>query len=204
MYKVFFNDRVLLLTDDFIKNFQHRYGLFYKFKDVEDLKELIQFYHRLKRIDTLFIFHHDLDELREKFRLCFKLIYAAGGLVRNTKNEILIIKRRGKWDLPKGKLHKQEAFHIAALREVHEECGLQELEIMRPLLSTYHSYLINDIQVLKKTWWFEMRYSGSRDPVPESEEDITEIRWFRTEDLEEVAANTYMSVLDVLKYAHLL
>jgi len=70
MYKVFFNERIVLLTDDFIRNFQLRHGLFYKYRNVEDLKELIAFYWKLKRIDTLFIFHHDIEELRERFKSC--------------------------------------------------------------------------------------------------------------------------------------
>src|SRR6267154_620027 len=36
------------------------------------------------------------------------LIEAAGGLVQNEKNEWLIIFRRGKWDLPKGKIEGDE------------------------------------------------------------------------------------------------
>lgn len=204
MYKVFFNERLVLLTDDFIRNFQLRHGLFYKYRNVEDLKELIAFYWKLKRIDTLFIFHHDIEELRERFKSCFEQVFAAGGLVRNNEGKYLIMKRRERWDLPKGKVNKGETFEQAALREVTEECGLHGLEIINPLLSTYHSYFIGHQTILKRTSWYEMLYNGNAEPVPQQDEDITEIRWVSKHDLSTITGNTYLAVLDVLKYSNLL
>lgn len=168
------------------------------------MKELINFYSRLKRIDTLFLFHHDIDALRDAFRSCFLNIYAAGGLVRNADNQYLFIKRRDKWDLPKGKLDNNETSEIAAIREVMEECGLDDIDLLYPLLSTYHTYPFNGEIVLKKTSWFEMAYYGDKKPVPQTEEDITEIKWFDRNDLQEVLDNTFKSVLDVMRYTNLI
>ncbi|MBN2350437.1 MAG: NUDIX domain-containing protein [Bacteroidales bacterium] len=204
MYKVFFNDRKVILTDDFINNFKVRYGLFYKFRDVEDLKEIIDFFGMLKKVDTLFLFHHDVEELRNLFRSCFTNIHAGGGLVRNRSNEYLLIFRRGVWDLPKGKLGEDEDFQTAALREVEEECGLQQLEIVRPLLSTYHTYPLKNKLALKKTTWFEMLYKGDEIPVPQTEEDITEVRWMNIDEIPFIVDNCYKAVLDVFIYAGLL
>jgi len=204
MYKVFFNDRIVLLTDDFIRNFQVRYGLFYKYRNVEDLKDLIELYWNLKRIDTLFIFHHDLDELQERFKSCFQVVEAAGGLVQNSEGQYLIMKRRGKWDLPKGKVNQDETIPEAAIREVTEECGITGLEITTRLISTYHCYYFEEQSILKRTSWFDMVYRGSENPVPQRDEDITEIRWISKEDLGEITRNTYMGILDVLKYNNLL
>jgi 8-oxo-dGTP pyrophosphatase MutT (NUDIX family) len=204
MYKVFFNDRVVVLTDDFIRNFQVKYGLFYKYKDVTELKELLSFYWDLKQIDTLFIFHHDIDELRERFRSCFQPVNAAGGLVRNEAGQYLIMKRRGKWDLPKGKVNRNEKLQDAALREVSEETGLTDLKIINPLLATYHSYFIDDDLILKRTSWYEMEFHGFEKPTPEIEEDITEIRWVNKDDLHKITDNTYLAIVDVLKYSNLL
>jgi len=204
MYKVFFNDRIVLLTDNFDRYFQSGYGLFYKFSNRDELCELVQFYSRLNRIDRFFIFHYDLDELRLNFRSCFHNIDASGGLVRNSSGKILIMKRRGKWDLPKGKLDEGEDSATAAIREVREECGIKELEISEKLLSTYHSYFLENIPVLKKTSWYSMLYTGTGLPVPEAEEDITEIRWFDPASIPLIYDNTYPRVIDVLKYAGLL
>ena len=204
MYKVFFNDRTAILTDDFISHFQIKYGLFYKYRNQEDLSDLVSFYRHLKIIDKLFIFHYDIEELRNAFRSCFKTIDAAGGLVRDKNKRVLIIKRRGKWDLPKGKKDKKEKPPHTALREVKEECGLKGLRIMQQLLSTYHAYTLDEQQILKKIYWYEMTYDGDQDPIPQTEEEITEIRWFSPGELKGILDNTYGTVIDVLKYAKLI
>ncbi|HEX2394527.1 MAG TPA: NUDIX domain-containing protein [Bacteroidales bacterium] len=204
MYKVFFNERTVVLTDDFIRNFQMRYGLFYKYRSVEDLKEILSLYWEIRKIDTLFVYHNDLDQLRERFKSCFQLVYAAGGLIRNKKNQYLIMKRRGKWDLPKGKLNKNETVEAAAVREVTEETGLFGIAVVSPLLSTYHTYYIDSTPVLKKTSWFEMLYMGDDEPIPELEEDITEIIWVKKSELGSIVNNTYLAIIDVFRYGSLL
>jgi 8-oxo-dGTP pyrophosphatase MutT (NUDIX family) len=200
MYKVFFNERKVFLTDDFSKHFQVRFGLFYKYRDKEDLSELLSFYRQLKKIESLYIFHTDVEELRESFKECFISINAAGGLVKNTNGDYLLIFRRGKWDLPKGKLEKGESFEKAALREVKEECGIKRLEIIKPLISTYHTYSYKNGIALKRTSWFEMLYSGEKTPVPQTEEDIEEIRWVPGEKLSEYLSNSFPAIFDVFKY----
>jgi 8-oxo-dGTP pyrophosphatase MutT (NUDIX family) len=201
MYKVFFNDRNVFLTDDFASAFEEKYGLFYKYRNREDLMEIVAFFRNLKKIDTLYIFHEDMEELRTVFRSCFRFIEAAGGFVRNKKGQLLVIYRRGKWDLPKGKLEAGETFEQAALRETEEECGIQDLEIGDRMISTYHTYLIDEKPVLKKTQWFQILYSGNKKPVPQLKEDITETRWIELSDIDEIMKNTYGSVRDVLNYA---
>ena len=150
MYKVFFKDRKVFLTDNFAEHFQVKYGLFYKLRDGGDLQELLSFYSNLKSIDSLYLFHPDIDYLREEFRKCFTLIPAAGGLVTNSKGEFLLIHRKGKWDLPKGKLDRGESVEAAAVREVEEECGIQGVQLLEPLVATYHTYPYKDGTALKK------------------------------------------------------
>ena len=57
----------------------------------------------------------------EDFQGLYKIIEAAGGVVFNEKNEILMIYRLKTWDLPKGKIEKGETPADAAFREVCEE-----------------------------------------------------------------------------------
>jgi len=204
MYKVFFNERIVLLTDDFIRNFQMRYGLFYKYRNIEELKALLELFWDIRQIDTLFIYHHDLDQLRERFKSCFQIVYAAGGLIKNKQGRYLVMKRRGKWDLPKGKVNKDETVEAAAVREVTEETGLFGIAVVSPMLSTYHTYYIEAKPVLKRTSWYEMLYLGDDIPVPELEEDITEIRWVRKDELRSIVSNTYLAITDVFRYANLL
>ena len=64
----------------------------------------------------------------------YRRIHAAGGIVRNEKDEILLIFRLGKWDFPKGKVEEGEQFDQTAVREVEEETGLQNILLGEPLL----------------------------------------------------------------------
>jgi 8-oxo-dGTP pyrophosphatase MutT (NUDIX family) len=204
MYKVFFNDRKVFLTDNFEKHFKTKYGLFYKYQNQEELEDLLDFYRNLRKIDTLYIIHEDIEELRNYFRSCYLNISAAGGLVKDKQGRILIIKRRNRWDLPKGKVDAKENFEQTAVREVTEECGIIDIKIIQPLLSTYHTYKIDGKPVLKKTTWFEMLYTGTRKPEPQLKEHITEVKWFDKSELGEVMKNTYQSILDVFRYANLI
>lgn len=200
MYKVFFNDRSVFLTDNFTSHFQVKYGLFYKFKETKDLKELLELFSKLSRIDTLYLFHHDIDELREAFTKCFTPINAGGGLVRNQDGQFLLIFRKGKWDLPKGKLNKNESFEDGAVREVMEECGLPDIELKQALLSTYHTYPYKKGFALKKTTWFEMFYSGKAKPVPQTEEQISDVKWVSAEQLDKYLQQSFPAIRDVFTY----
>lgn len=113
----------------------------------------------------------------------FEPITAAGGVVLDRQGKILWIFRRGKWDLPKGKADEGETAEQTAVREVREECGIQHLRVIRHLGDTYHIYPINKGKkaVFKTTHWFLME---THDTVftPQTEEEITEIRFFAPHD----------------------
>ena len=161
---------------------------------------VIGFFKDAEYTKHLNIYHFDIDKLRSDFRQCFKNIDAAGGVVKNQKGEYLLIYRRGKWDLPKGKLDKGEEEEEAAIREVTEETGLSGFEEVTPLLATYHIYKEKEVLVLKRVMWYDMLYKGNQKPVPQTEEDITKIKWFNQRELFEAISNTYLTILDVLKY----
>ncbi len=142
------------------------------------------------------------------------VVLAAGGVVKNERDEILFIYRRGKWDLPKGKMNKEsgirnekwgmkndEFSRIEALREVKEETGLKEVNIVRKLKPTYHIYSENGHRILKKTFWFEMYAPGDQNVAPQAEEAITDVRWFSINRLDQVLKNTYESLKElIIKY----
>jgi 8-oxo-dGTP pyrophosphatase MutT (NUDIX family) len=86
----------------------------------------------------------------------FRLIHAGGGVVYNSNNEVLMIFRNDKWDLPKGKQEENETIESCALREVEEECGITNLILKEKIIDTYHTYEQDNIQFLKKTSWFKM------------------------------------------------
>lgn len=204
MYKVFFNDRTVYFGDDFSKIFEKNSGLFYHYNNIHELKELVFAFNDLTKIDKLFIFHEDILSLFEDFKNCFNYLEAGGGLVLNEAGQFLVMKRNGIWDLPKGKLETDEDFETAGIREVTEETGLTSLKIVKPVLSTFHTYSERNSISLKKTKWFEMLYSGDEVPVPQTEENITEIRWVDPGKTDFIRMNTYPSVLDVLYIRDLL
>lgn len=133
-----------------------------------------------------------------KFRKCYKLVVAAGGLVRNKKNKILFIYRNKKWDLPKGKADYGELIHETALREVREECAITNLTLVDYITETYHTYGPVDDRRLKKTYWYLM-YSEDKDLIPQKEEGITKIKWVKEEKLEKYFENTFPSIIDVVR-----
>jgi 8-oxo-dGTP pyrophosphatase MutT (NUDIX family) len=127
------------------------------------------------------------------------LIKAAGGLVINNNGEILFMFRRGKWDLPKGKLDPGESLESCAKREVIEETGVSQLELVRFLLITEHEYEDRGDLILKETHWWLMKTNGNQPLIPQREEDITELKWIEPPDLKMVQQNTYPGILDVLR-----
>lgn len=138
--------------------------------------------------------YFDFDKLLNDFKSHFKYIEAAGGLVKNKNDKLLVIHRLGVPDLPKGKLDEAESPKEAALREVTEECGIDNLQIIGKDEPSYHIYLLNDKYVLKKTFWFHMTYTGNKKPVPQTEESITDVEWCNIELLTKYKDKTYSSL----------
>lgn len=143
----------------------------------------------------------DVNESWKIFSQHFEFVHAAGGLVTDVNKKILFIFRLSKWDLPKGKVEKNEALDSAALREVEEECSISELSLQKKLCTTYHTYIQEGIPILKATEWYLMDFTGTEIPKPQLIEGITDVKWISPEDdmMKDVKRNTYASVLDVLE-----
>ena len=133
----------------------------------------------------------------------FEVIKAAGGAVKDDDGRILLIFRRGKWDLPKGKLEGNEPIELCADREVKEETGLKELLLRRPLIITYHTYSEKAKSILKETHWFLFDAPGKQKVKPQTDEDIHEVVWVEKERLPEFKNKTYQLIRDVLNAAGL-
>ena len=124
-------------------------------------------------------------------------VVAAGGAVQDEGGRLLVIHRRGHWDLPKGKLDKGESSEEAAVREVQEECGLKQLRILSPLPSTWHTYTEKGRPWLKRTDWFRMQGSSLEPLIAQHEEDIEQARWATREELPAIIAGSYPSLRPV-------
>lgn len=201
MYKVFFKDRTLFLSDNFNNAFRNDTGLFYRYENNKQLLNFLDAYRSSDTIKSLTIFHDNINFLQSEFISCFKFIKASGGLVYNSKGEFMIIKRNGIWDLPKGKAEKGESSADTAVREVTEECGLSSLKIKNSLIKTYHTYTLNETHILKETEWFEMVTDMSDKTSPQILEGITEVKWVDKAKVSFIRENTFPSIVDVLKVA---
>lgn len=130
-----------------------------------------------------------------------KIIKAGGGLVRNGEGELLLIFRRGKWDLPKGKLDEGETIEACALREVEEETGVKHLALGELISVTWYEYFDKWVgeDVIKETHWFKMDVAGVPALIPQTEEDITAIEWTKKSDLPKRMEQSYITIIDVLE-----
>ncbi|MGB3005859.1 MAG: NUDIX hydrolase [Chitinophagaceae bacterium] len=199
--KIFFDDKPLFLCDSFDEIIQpvihHDDAVFIDELNSHTIKTMIHEMQDEKVQAGVFI-HKDLEELKKAFFKKFTVVMAAGGFVTNEKKEILLIFRRGKWDMPKGKLDKGETLEECAIREVEEETGLQNVKLTSPLAITYHTYHEGTRFILKESHWYNMKVSGKQVLTPQIEEDIHEIKWVKKEDLKEYLDNSFPSIKDVL------
>lgn len=148
--------------------------------------------------------HASFEAMKKAFCKHFTIIYAAGGLVLNEQHALLMILRRGVWDLPKGKCDEGETMDACALREVKEETGVEALEIIRTLSSTYHTYHEFGKHILKETHWFLMQSSSEKKLTPQTEEDIQEVAWLNAEIVREKLKQAFPSIREVITNAGVL
>lgn len=134
----------------------------------------------------------DIEACWNQFAECHKVVEAAGGLVFNSQGACLFIYRRGHWDLPKGKIEKREAQDDAALREVKEECGFSNVSIRKFLTTTYHTYFERGKRILKPSHWYIMQSEEAFEELaPQTEEDITELKWVMPDEVDAIFQKTY-------------
>ncbi len=134
----------------------------------------------------------------------YRLILAAGGLVRNEQGQILMIRRLGKWDLPKGKCEPDEDVETCAIREVEEETGIGSLKIHSKICDTWHVYRQHDEDILKQTSWFRMQTAGMGIPVAQTEEQITEVRWVDSDAVAHFLVESYETIREVFRTSGLI
>ncbi|HXS36147.1 MAG TPA: NUDIX domain-containing protein [Flavipsychrobacter sp.] len=202
--KIYYNNKPLILTnnsEDYIKQHSIAEG-YLTFIGAFSRNFRLALQH-LDKIGTLGVVIEDAstDSLHQRLYELYKPIDAGGGVVVNEKDEVLMIYRRGKWDLPKGKKDDNEDIAHCALREVKEETGLQHLEIINKLCDTYHVYSQNRENLLKHTVWYKMRSSSSEILIPQKEENILEVKWVDNKQLSVIVYKSYDAIREVLQNA---
>lgn len=201
MYKIYINENVLVLADSA--------KLKPRLQDINQViapysgnkKMLLAYIDMLEktdRFDEIIIHYRDLERLKKDFKSLFVIVHAAGGIVVNDKEEILIIKRLGHLDLPKGKIDPGEKKKDAAFREVEEETGVTQLKRHRRIGRTRHTYRTSKgKRVLKISRWYFMT-APDQDLQPQEEENITEARWMPMNFLDTNEESIYPSIRDLI------
>ena len=140
-----------------------------------------------------------ITENWESFCANYIVVKAAGGIVYNTNNQILMIFRNGIWDLPKGKLESREDIEQCAIREVEEETGVSGLIIQHKVEETYHTYMINNKRILKRTYWYIMHANLCNNLVPQTNEGITKVCWVDNDKVSEKLIHSFENIKELLK-----
>ncbi len=197
MIKIHFERGVVYLSKE-IPETAEKSALVLEDRSMEEIVDLLLQYQENRLDLTAYLIHPHPEELFSFTHNKIEFIRASGGVIENENGELLFIFRRSKWDLPKGKIEPGEETEAACLRELEEECGLRQLQILHLLTRTYHTYRLKNKLVLKETTWFKVKHTGQEQAVPQTEEDISEVAWFKPTELEHVYRNTFPSIQEVL------
>jgi len=189
MYQIFYKKKTILLTDK-IEEETDFITLNLKSVTIDDIIKVLN----KKKIKSIHLYHKNKDKLMKKFLKLIPNVVAAGGKIINSKNETLFIFRNNKWDLPKGKVEKNETVNQAAIREVIEETAISNVVITKPLKITYHIFKRNNQFKLKTTHWFEMFSDYSGKFIPQIDEGIYDVSWVGVNDLEKVKLNSFPNI----------
>ena len=198
MYRIFINDSVLILRSfESILEFDKESEI-HSYSCASCMTKAIN---KVQNglCKSLILQGDDVEYMWRDFCSYYQLIEAAGGLVVNSKREVLWILRNGKWDLPKGKVESGEKVEDAAVREVEEECAVRGISRGELLGVTYHTYSHKSEAILKKTYWYAMTCSSKQILKPQLEEGITEVVWANKTKHFSCVSNTYTSIVELLK-----
>ena len=152
--------------------------------------------------NSIVVLSTDCAAAFDRFAKRFEWVEAAGGVVENAQGQVLMIFRRGRWDLPKGHIDAGEDAQCAAIREISEETGVAGLNFVDYLGNTLHAYNVYGKWELKSTHWFAFSCSEAQT-TPQAEEDITLAEWVDSKKLTECMTNSYPTIRQIVyEYKH--
>ena len=195
----YFNDKTIIITDSELMQIEIPNKIYVCNNYFETgFSELA---HVIFETETKLIFIQatDFEKVKTDFINHFTVIEAAGGIVEHSANGLLFIFRRGKWDLPKGKMELNESSELCAEREIEEETGVNNLQRIGKLTDTFHFYEEKGKIILKISHWYHFKTSFEGNLIPQVEEDITAIQWVGVNDLNIQLANTFQAIKDVVE-----
>ena len=189
MYKVFVQDKPIILTTKVEQETNFKNYLLNTAHIGKIIKEL-----NTTSLKEVRLIQKDSDKLLKKFLKKLPNVIAGGGKVYNDEGNISFIYRNDKWDLPKGKAERNETIEETAIREVTEETGVNGLQILKPLETTYHIFKRNGRHKIKITYWFEMKTSFKGTLYAQENEGITKVAWLNKEQTQQALKNSYANI----------
>ena len=202
--KIFIGNKEICFTPKLLKvNSPQKNQLDIFVENKAEMKLIFEFFVYSKKYLRLNLIGQ-MDKSFKLFCSLFTQIEAAGGVISNTKAQVLFIYRLKKWDLPKGKIEKGEGKQRAAIRECEEECGIKGLKVIGKLEDSWHMYKVNNQWILKKTYWFLMNTNFQGRLLPQKEEGITKSVWISKLESKKIIRNTYPAIKLVLKQSQFL
>ena len=168
-------------------------------KNCDDLVAKIKNWLEDETMENLDLGDVDGEKLACAIKTVFRQAPAAGGVVI-IDNQFVAIERNGIPDLPKGHIEKGEGPEIAALREVEEETGITNLEIIKELPATWHCYLLDNQWTIKKTSWYLMKTNSGMKNIPQTEEGISKVYLVDKQGVNDFAKNTFASLKTLVPF----
>lgn len=198
-YRIYYNDSFVLISSDASQSNKNFAKVISTEKETEEFAaNPAIFYDGITNVNVLVVTKEPYNVLTS-FLEHQEIILAGGGIVWNENNELLMIYRRGHWDLAKGKIEVKEKIIDGAVREVEEETGVKIKSVNENAIHTYHAYKLKGRNCIKETSWYEMKAKdGQNKLVPQTEEDIEDVRWVKRTDLKKYQAGCYPLIWDLI------
>lgn len=202
-YKIFINEVEVILkpsADISLQDTEEPGSVVIKYTG--NKKHLLDYIHVLEnsiKSEKFIIHSDDFPKLKKDFKYHFLELEAGGGLVRNEKGEYLFIFRRGSWDLPKGKIESYETKKQATLREIEEETGVMNMQIIKKIGITRHTYRSNvGKKIIKKSHWYLIETSKQK-LKPQATEDIEKAVWMTLHEFFGKKRTVYPNILEIIR-----
>jgi 8-oxo-dGTP pyrophosphatase MutT (NUDIX family) len=198
-YKIYYNDSFVLISGDRTQINKNFTRILTEEKDIKNFMADPSVLFDKNAHGNIFVACCKPGETMCNILENMEIVIAGGGIVTNEFDELLLIYRRGKWDMAKGKIELNEKIVDGAVREVEEETGVKVESVAEKPCSTYHAYKLKGRNCIKETSWFQMKAKpGQNKLIPQTEEDIEEVRWVKKTDLKNYQQMSYPLIWDLL------
>ncbi len=198
MYRIFHGKHRIYLSEKESDIAKYKPDFIFKKPKEEQIKEALRVSKKATKPLKILLLGNP-DKILKTVVSEFKYQLAGGGIVENKKDKILLMKRLGKWDLPKGKRDKGENIEECALREIEEETGAKKLSVVSSFAETYHTYYRNEKWIIKHTHWYIVKCEKDDELSPQMEEDIEQVAWVDFDTIDVLNIDTYPAIRKLLK-----